>query len=58
MKEIPHREGRHPAARFDSETRTRLGQQLRVLYGDVMNEGVPDRLHELLWRLDAPDQDR
>jgi hypothetical protein len=51
MKEIPNLEGR-PAVRFDPEIRMRMGQQLRVLYGDVMNEGVPDRCQELLHRLD------
>ncbi len=34
------------------ETRTRIGQQLRVMYGDLMNQGIPDRLSELLKRLD------
>jgi hypothetical protein len=52
MKENPNREG-CPAAKFDPETRTRLGQQLRVMYGDVMNQGVPDSHHQLLQRLDA-----
>lgn len=34
------------------ETRTRIGQQLRVMYGDLMNQGIPDRLSDLLRRLD------
>jgi hypothetical protein len=51
-KEIPNREER-PAVRFDAETRTRLGQQLRVTYGEVMNQGVPDSHHQLLERLAA-----
>jgi hypothetical protein len=52
MKEIPNR-GARPAARFDPETRTRLGQQLRVMYGEVMNQGVPDSHHEVLRQLDT-----
>jgi Anti-sigma factor NepR len=55
MKKTPHREG-HRAARFGPEVTTRMGQQLRVMYGDVMNQGVPDHHSELLRRLDAPDQ--
>jgi hypothetical protein len=51
-KQIPDRE-RHPATRFDPETRTRLGQQLRVMYGEVMDQGVPERFHQLLQRLDT-----
>ena len=55
MKEIQHREG-HPEARFGPEIKVRMGQQLRVMYGDVMNQGVPDHHSELLRRLDALDQ--
>ncbi|MBO0753720.1 MAG: hypothetical protein J2P53_16495 [Bradyrhizobiaceae bacterium] len=40
-------------ARFDHETNTRMGQQLRVTYGEIMNQGVPHCHHELLRRLDA-----
>jgi hypothetical protein len=52
MKEIPDREGR-PEVRFDPEIKVRMGQQLRVMYSDVMNQGVPDYCSELLRRLDA-----
>ena len=52
MKEIGDREG-CPAARFVPEINTRMGQQLRVMYSEVMAEGVPDRHHKLLQRLDA-----
>jgi hypothetical protein len=55
MKEIPDREGRREA-RFGAEIKMRMGQQLRVMYGDVMNQGVPDHHLELLRRLDATDQ--
>lgn len=51
MKEIPDREGR-PAVGFVPEIKTRMGQQLRVMYSRVMAEGVPDSHHELLQRLD------
>jgi anti-sigma factor NepR-like protein len=33
-----------------------MGQQLRVMYSEVMNQGMPDRHHDLLQRLDAADQ--
>ena len=55
MKEIPDREGR-PEVRFGPEIKVRMGQQLRVMYSDVMNQGVPDHYSELLRRLDALDQ--
>ncbi len=55
MKEIADEEGRS-AARFCPEINVRLGQQLRMTYSDVMNQGVPDRHHELLQRIDARNQ--
>lgn len=55
MKEVSDRGGR-PEARFGPEIKTRMGQQLRVMYGDVMNQGVPDHHSDLLAQLDAPDQ--
>jgi hypothetical protein len=40
---------------LDPEFKTRMGQQLRVIFGDVMNQGVPDGHDELLRRLEAAD---
>lgn len=34
------------------DVQARLGQQLRAMYDDVVNQGVPDRFAELLNRLD------
>jgi hypothetical protein len=45
-----------PACKLGPETRTRMGQQLRVVYGEVMNQGVPDCHEGLLRQLDALDQ--
>jgi hypothetical protein len=55
MKDIAEQE-RRPAPRFGPEINRRMGQQLRVMYGFVMNQGVPDLHNELLQRLDAPEQ--
>jgi Anti-sigma factor NepR len=41
-----------PAVRLGTDITVRVGQQLRVIYGDVMDQGVPDRCAELLKRLD------
>ena len=35
------------------EVQARLGQQLRAMYDDVVNQGVPDRFSELLNRLES-----
>jgi hypothetical protein len=41
-----------PAVRLGPDIKVRVGQQLRVIYGDVMDQRVPDRCAELLKRLD------
>jgi hypothetical protein len=35
------------------DVQARLGQQLRAMYDDVVNQGVPDRFTELLNRLEG-----
>ncbi len=40
-----------PEARISRELQARIGQQLRAMYDDVVNEGVPDHLLELIQRL-------
>jgi hypothetical protein len=46
------RTGAKPA-KLGRDVQARLGQQLRAMYDDVVNQGVPDRFTELLNRLDA-----
>ena len=41
-----------PAVKLGSDIKVRVGQQLRIIYGDVMDQGVPDSCTELLKRLD------
>ncbi len=36
------------------EIQAKIGQQLRKFYDDVVSQGVPDRLAQLLKRLDKP----
>lgn len=38
--------------KLSREIQARLGQQLRAMYDDVVEQGVPDRFTELLNRLD------
>ena len=38
-------------AKLSREVQARLGQQLRAMYDDVVNQGVPDRFNELIDRL-------
>ena len=34
------------------DLKAKIGEQLRAMYSDVVNEGVPDRFSEILRRLD------
>jgi hypothetical protein len=45
-----------PTGRLSRDTQRKIGQQLRAMYTDVVNEGVPDRFAELLRRLDEKDK--
>ena len=40
-------------AKLGRDVQARLGQQLRAMYDDVVNQGVPDRFSELVNRLDG-----
>lgn len=42
-------------AKLGRDIQAKIGQQLRALYDDVVNQGVPDRFTDLLNRLDKPD---
>jgi hypothetical protein len=38
--------------KLGSEIKAKIGQQLRAMYADVINQGVPDRFAEILRKLD------
>jgi len=40
-------------AKLSREVQARLGQQLRSMYDDVVNQGVPDRFAELINRING-----
>jgi hypothetical protein len=42
-------------AKLSREVQARLGQQLRSMYDDVVNQGVPDRFAALINRIDGDD---
>jgi Anti-sigma factor NepR len=46
-----------PEARLGREVQARIGQQLRAIYNDVVNQGVPPHLADLVRRLGDQDQD-
>jgi hypothetical protein len=46
-----------PEARLGREVQARIGQQLRAMYNDVVSQGVPQHLADLVSRLSDQDQD-
>ena len=44
----------NPGAALGPEVKARIGHQLRLMYDEVANQGVPDRFAEILRRLDPP----
>ena len=44
-------------ARLGREVQARIGQQLRAMYNDVVNQGVPQQIADLVRRLSDQDQD-
>jgi len=48
---------RKPDARLGREVQARIGQQLRAMYNDVVNQGVPDHIADLVRRLSDQEHD-
>jgi hypothetical protein len=46
-----------PEARLGREVQARIGQQLRAMYNDVVNQGVPQHITDLVRRLGDQEQD-
>ena len=49
---------RKPRGRLGRDVQNKIGQQLRAMYDDVVNTGVPDRFVEMLRKLDEPKDDK
>lgn len=45
-----------PEGNLSQDIQNKIGQQLRAMYANVVNEGVPQRFAELIRRLDKPDK--
>jgi hypothetical protein len=49
----------HNEASLGRDIQSKIGEQLRSMYDDVVSQGVPDRFADLLRRLDKKgDEDR
>ena len=49
----PRKKDTAKPGKLGREVQARLGQQLRAMYDDVVNQGVPDRFADLLNRLEG-----
>ena len=45
---------RKARGRLGRDVQSKIGQQLRAMYDDVVSAGVPDRFTEMLRQLDGP----
>ena len=50
----PNNEAAGNTPQLSPEIQGKIGQQLRKIYDDMVNQGVPDRFADLLSRLDKP----
>ena len=53
-----NKRGAPKPAKLSREVQARLGQQLRAMYDEVLNEGVPDRFNDLVNRINGGNRDR
>jgi len=44
--------GSETVVKLGPDIKAKIGQQLRLMYGEVVDQGVPDRFVEMLKRLD------
>ena len=43
-----------PVAKLGNDVKAKIGQQLRLMYDEVVEQGVPDRFTKILRSLDDP----
>jgi hypothetical protein len=52
LHHTPFEEADTNPKKLGSEIKAKIGQQLRAMYADVVDQGVPDRFTEILRKLD------
>jgi hypothetical protein len=43
-----------PVAKLGTDAKAKIGQQLRLMYDEIVEQGVPDRFAKILRGLDDP----
>lgn len=46
-----------PVAKLGNDVKAKIGQHLREMYDEIVDQGVPDRLASILQVLDEPSED-
>ncbi|MBO0753016.1 MAG: hypothetical protein J2P53_12940 [Bradyrhizobiaceae bacterium] len=46
-----------PVAKLGNEVKAKIGQHLREMYDEIVEQGVPDRLAAILHVLDEPSEE-
>ena len=46
-----------PVAKLGTDVKAKIGQQLRDMYGEIVDQGVPERFAEILSGLDDPNDE-
>lgn len=46
-----------PVAKLGNDVKAKIGQHLREMYDEIVEQGVPDRLASILHVLDEPAED-
>ena len=48
---------KNPVVKLGPDIKAKIGMQLRLMYGEVVNQGVPERFVEILRGLDDPNDE-
>jgi len=48
------RSEKNPVVKLGPDIKAKIGMQLRQIYGEIVDQGVPDRFVEIIKRLDDP----
>jgi hypothetical protein len=54
LKKVGHGTEEATVGKLSADSMAALGRELRLMYADIIVEGVPVRFAEILWRLDEP----
>jgi Anti-sigma factor NepR len=53
--EVDQESDSNPSVELGPDITTKIGAQLRRVYDEIVNQGLPERFVEILRRLDCPD---